>query len=195
MKIQPLKPVGLCLIAMLCIACGAEEQAERDAESALKSSVGKSRMRNGNLSRAGFAVKSFDLDRDEKPDQWILTRSGEKRVERDLNFDGRVDMWQYTGKDGSIAEEEMDLDLDGKVDLVVYYDKGVVTRKEISVDFSGKFAIVKFYDDNGVLLRIERDENNDGAFDVWEYYEKGQRVRIGWDTDEDGEPDTFDTLK
>ena len=115
-------------------------------------------------------------------------------VERDLNFDGQVDMWQYPGPDGTVSEEQMDIDLDGRVDVVVYYEAGVVTRTEMSINFAGYFSIVKYYDKRGHLLRVERDDDEDGLVDVWEYYEKERRVRIAWDENDDGQPDRFDTL-
>lgn len=176
-------------------ACGNDDKAERGKEGVLNlSGAGQKRARNRNISRDGFNVEAMDLNRDETPDQWILTRSNQKRIERDLNFDGQVDVWQYPDETGAIVEEEMDLDLDGNVDLVVFYKDGVILRKEMSTDFSGKFTIVKFYDGKGGLLRIERDEDADGDVDVWEYYEKDVRVRIGWDSDDDGTPDDFDNF-
>lgn len=186
------------LLLFLTSGCGssADEQVDKDqkAKRGLATVTGE-RARNQNLRRDGFTVEAMDLNRDEVPDQWtIKDASSTKRIERDLNFDGQVDLWQYPGPDGSLSEEEMDLDLDGKVDVVVHYENGLVVRKELSVDFEGTFSIIKFYDQQGELLRVERDEDGDGDIDVWEYYEKKQRVRIGWDSDQDGQPDRYDTF-
>lgn len=180
------------------IACGgdADEQAEKD-EKQMKgvTKAAGERARYGNLSRDKFMVEPTDLNQDEEPDQWVFKDNVRaQRVERDLNFDGKVDLWQYPDEKGQVVEEEMDLDMDGQVDVVVYYDSGIITRKEMSVDFEGQFSIVKYYDKKGDLLRVERDEDGDRDIDVWEYYEKGQRVRVGWDEDQDGQPDRFDTF-
>lgn len=189
--------IGLVLIALLA-GCGkdADDNADRDRKGMIGSKATGERARYGNLRRDSFTVQAMDLNQDEKPDQWTVKDASKTRwIERDLNFDGRVDLWQYPGDGGEIAEEEMDLDLDGHVDVVVYYEAGVVTRKEMSIDFAGNFSIVKYYDKQGDLLRVERDDDGDGLVDVWEYYEKNKRVRIGWDEDDDGQPDNFDTLK
>lgn len=154
------------------------------------------RARYGTLSASGFEVVRADLNGDGKPDQWTFVDQEGRivRVERDLNFNGRIDMWQYFDEAGDLIEEEMDLDLDGIVDVVTYYKEGRLHRREMSTGFDGSFPITKFYDRRGQLLRVERDSTGDGRPDVWEYYEKGERVRIGWDTDGDGQADTFDML-
>lgn len=187
----------LFLVAPILTGCGDRaDEVDRDGLTGIGTKPTGARARTGTLTRKGFTVDSVDLNQDEEADQWTYTVPGRtERIERDLNFDGEVDLWQYPGADGQIIEEEMDLDLDGRVDVVVYYDGGTVTRKELSTDFVGLFTIVKFYDKGGELLRVERDEDGDSDVDVWEYYEKKQRVRIGWDEDNDGQPDRFDTLE
>lgn len=156
------------------------------------------RARYGSINNEGLGIQSFDLNEDGKPDQFRYTTADGNvvRVERDLNFNGRIDMWQYFDDVGNVIEEEIDLDLDGKVDLVVFYNlEGIVTRKLLALNFDGRPAIEKFYGAQGQLLRLERDESGDGQTDVWEYYDNGRRVRIGWDTTQDGKPDTFDQLQ
>ena len=189
--------VGLVLF-VLSSGCGkdAEDNADKDRKGMFGSKATGERARYGNLKRDAFTVTAVDLNQDERPDQWTVKDAVKTRwIERDLNFDGRVDLWQYPDASGAIVEEEMDLDLDGHVDVVVYYEAGVVTRKEMSIDFDGQFSIVKYYDKQGSLLRVERDDDGDGLVDVWEYYENERRVRIGWDENDDGKPDNFDTLQ
>lgn len=156
------------------------------------------RARNGNLSQEGLRARETDLnlDLEGKPDQWTWVNGNDVvvRVERDLNFDGRVDLWQHMSPDGKVIEEELDLDVDGKVDVVAFYKEGLIARKLLSVGFTNRFTIEKFYDAQGHLLRIERDDDGDGRVDVWEYYENQRRVRIGWDSNVDGMPDSFDQL-
>ncbi len=186
------------LVLFVLTGCGkdAEDNADKDRNGMFGSKATGERARYGNLKRDPFTVQAVDLNQDERPDQWTVKDAVKTRwIERDLNFDGRVDLWQYPDPAGTIVEEEMDLDLDGHVDVVVYYQAGVVTRKELSIDFAGKFSIAKYYDKQGNLLRVERDDDGDGLVDVWEYYENQRRVRIGWDENDDGQPDNFDTLQ
>lgn len=182
----------LIVLSFVLLGCGKETRKEKGINNL--NTGGKARARNAKISRSGWSVTKVDLNKDDKPDQWILSKAGQKRIERDLNFDGKVDVWSYLDKNGSIVEEEMDLDKDQRVDLVIYYSNGIMTRKELSTDFSGLFTIVKFYDQKGQLLRIERDEDGDSRVDIWEYYESNRAVRTGWDTTNDGKPDTFDNL-
>jgi hypothetical protein len=188
---------GCLAAALLGIAGCATSQSTQKKEEATPDQPQKKRARHDNLSRQGKQVDTYDLNEDGKPDQWVIrSQSGDVvREERDMNFDGKVDLWQYPGPDGDIVEEEMDLDLDGTVDLIAFYKDGTVRRKKIAVSFKEDFSIVKIYDKKGQLLRVERDEDDDGRTDVWEYYDdQGDRERIGWDDNGDGVPDTFNQL-
>ena len=185
----------------LSVGCGNDEEAKRDADALAdgpKTNAEQGeRHRNGNLATEGFSVRTEDLNRDKQPDQWYFTdASGNaSRVERDLNFDGDVDLWQYPDANGTVVEEEMDLDRDGRVDVVTYYDEaGGLTKKELALDFAGSFTVFKYYNEKGQLLRVEQDEDADGKVDRWDYYENDKRVRVGWDEDSDGIPETFDDV-
>ena len=210
MENSPLKLVlsrTLRIIALVCLTsfgtttlgCGSDgepgAQMEAQSLSDTRRSDGPGRARYRNLTSDGLNTQTVDINSDGNPDQWVFKgASGVVRIERDMNFDNRIDVWQYPGADGVVEEEEMDLDLDGVVDVVVYFKDGVVVRKETSIDFQEGFSIVKVYDGGGNLLRVERDEDGDSTPDVWEYYEDGRRVRIGWDADQDGIPEKFDTV-
>lgn len=187
-----------CILVLgpLSAGCGGSDVTD-EKEDGMRADAGGEggRARLNNLQREGYTVETVDLNQDGQPDQWTFkTANRVVRYERDMNFNGNVDVWQYPDESGAIIEEEMDLDLDGVVDLVVHYKDDVVTRKRMSVDFSGDFSVTKFYDKNGDLLRVERDENRDGAPNVFEYYEDNRMVRVGWDENGDGNPDRFDSL-
>lgn len=200
LRLHRLLVTCLCITFVLtAIGCGKKDQASKDSETAKeaaqKSTADKRRKRHGNL-RDNLEKKNFDLNEDGKTDQVHLMDGGRiARIERDMNFDGKTDLWQYPDDSGNVVEEEMDLDVDGEVDLIAYYKDGVVSRKEMSVNFDDKFTIVKVYNKSGNLLRVMRDEDGDGVTDIWEFYgENGERERIAWDENNDGEWDTVDTL-
>ena len=144
-------------------------------------------------------VREFDLNGDRVPDVWkihVRGTSGKEadlvlvRKEIDVNFDGRVDVWQYFDEQGRVGKDEMDVDFDSRIDVVTFYDKGQVVRREINAEFDGPPDVYKHYDE-GVLVRIERDSDNDGRIDTWEYYEGGALARVGQDRDGDGEAETW----
>ena len=65
----------------------------------------------------------------------------------------------------------------------------------MSVNFDDRFTIVKVYNKKGNLLKVMRDKDGDGVTDIWEFYnESGERDRVAWDENNDGEWDTVDTL-
>jgi hypothetical protein len=184
--------LGVWVLAGVCASCagllGCATTGGAEGGEVVAAQAQRARLKN--LSHQGLEAASFDLNRDQQADQWRLSE-GDKvvRVERDVNFDGKADMYVYPNSKGEPLEEELDLDVDGVIDVVNFYRGGVLSRKEVSPDFSGKFTVVKFYKVDGMLERLEQDSNGDGKVDWWEYYEEGGAVRVERDGDGDGQPD------
>lgn len=145
-------------------------------------------------------VTEFDLNKDKKTDVWTYTviASGPdgKEVERlarkelDINWDGKIDISRVYDEREQISREALDLDFDGKVDEVIFYEKGLVVRKERDLSSAGKPSLWVFYE-RGQVVRKERDTNADGKVDYWEYWENNQVDRIGEDLDGDGNVDKW----
>ena len=86
-------------------------------------------------------VVTADINQDKKPDVWKFFKTvdiGGQKTEvmtckqTDLNLDGKIDMVNYYDDTGSqIVLEEIDGDLDGKFDMTVYYNQGKRVRDEI----------------------------------------------------------------
>ncbi|MBN1946583.1 MAG: hypothetical protein JW797_12990 [Bradymonadales bacterium] len=112
------------------------------------------------------------------------------RTEIDLNGDGRADNWRHYDPYGELVREEMDGDLDGRVDYRVYWENGLMVRSEQDRDHDGRFDVIGYYQD-GFLLQVERDLGGGRGIDSWSYYDGRGLTRIGYDTDEDGEPDVW----
>jgi hypothetical protein len=146
-------------------------------------------------------VVTADLNGDKKPDVWKFFKTvdiGGQKTEVlsckqvDLNMDGKIDMVTYYDDTGSqIVLEEIDGDLDGRFDLTVYYNQGKRVRDELDMNFDQRVDVWKYYED-GKLVRIERDTNNDGKVDEWQYFEGGKLDRIGYDTTGSGRVDKWD---
>jgi len=175
--------VALLLGMLMSLGCATTEEVKIE------------RARHGNLLRVGD-VSERDFNEDGESDHWVI-REGDRvvREERDLNFDGLVDVYMYYDETGVLAEEEMDLDVDGKIDVVSYYKGGKLNKKQLSIGFEGKLTVMKYYDVDGALSRVERDENDDGRVDTWEYYQDNKKIRTGRDLDKDGSPDVFDEVE
>ncbi len=185
--------MALGAVLMMCApGCGSDSEAKKK-DGALGFVPNLERARFKNLKTKGLTVTPVDLNQDGDPDQWKISSQGRVvRNERDLNFDGKPDVYQYVNDAGEILEEEMDLDVDGTIDVVNYYRSGVLTRKEMSVDFTGAISIIKYYDANGQLTRVERDTDNNNRIDTWEYYQDNVKIRTGRDLSGDGTPDAFE---
>jgi hypothetical protein len=152
-------------------------------------------------------VRTFDLNRDGKADDWKhykllpdLAENGKPRElllrrEMDTNFDGKVDLISWFNDDGSRAKESFDLDFDGRPDVIVYYEKGVVIRKEtFHGSASDKPDTIAYYE-GGKKVRIEREVRTKGKVDTWEYFENGRLTRVGEDLDGDGLVDRWAKAK
>ncbi len=152
-------------------------------------------------------VRTFDLNRDGKADDWKhyrllpdLTENGKPREllirrEMDTNFDGKVDLITWFNEDGTRAKESFDLDFDGKPDVIVVYEKGVIVRKEtFHGSASDKPDTIAYYE-GGKKVRVEREVRTRGKVDTWEYFENGRLTRVGEDLDGDGLVDRWAKAK
>lgn len=121
------------------------------------------------------------------------TSTGEGRVvcmEVDTNRDGVLDLLRTFGDAGDLESEEADRNFDGKSDIWINYEKGVIAKQSFDSKFSGKADEFHYYKD-GKLKRIERDRNGDGKVDVWEFYVNGRLERMGVDDDFNGRVDIW----
>ncbi len=154
------------------------------------------RIRFGNIDRSTLTGTSIDLNGDGGADQWSwVSGSGALfMMERDLDFDGTSDMYEYF-EGNTVVEQEFQLDFDRAVDMVAYYANGQLVRKEMSTTFDGQFTLIKFYDASGQLIRVERDGDSDGRVDVWEFYTAGTLSQVGYDDNGDGQPDALNSVE
>src|SRR5690554_5858482 len=96
---------------LISVGCAGSKEAETPDDA--PASLSEQRARGGNLSRSGLTPELADLNGDDTPDQWVLRDDQGRlvRVERDLSFNGQVDLWQHYDANEQVIEEEMDLDL------------------------------------------------------------------------------------
>jgi hypothetical protein len=175
--------------ALALSACGGSQQAESSSERQMER---PERHRYGNLSRDTCEMQTADVNLDGRPDQFTCVRQGRVvRIERDLDFDGNIDLYEYFDASGQLIEQEFQLDFDNVIDVVRRFENGRLVTREIATGFGGRMNLIKYYSDDGSLLRIERDTNYDGSIDLWEFYRNGRLHQIGEDRDGDGVPEIF----
>lgn len=184
---------GLLLFAGLLVmplgsGCGGQQAAEDEAAPVLLT-----RARNGNLNRS-YETEANDFNFDGEADQVVYLLAGRALwSERDLDFDGRIDVYEHFDSNGTLTEQEFQLDFDDAIDVVRFYVDGVLVRKELATGFDSTPTMFKYYAANGELLRVERDRDADGIVDHVNYYEGGQLVRVGIDLTGDGIPDDIES--
>ena len=112
-------------------------------------------------------------------------------MELDTNKDGTLDLLRVFDDAGEIESEEADRNYDGKSDVWITYEKGLILKVAFDTQFKGLADETHYYRD-GKLKRIERDRNGDGKVDVWEFYlADGKLERMGVDLDFNGKVDTW----
>lgn len=156
----------------------------------------------------GLLLEEYDINSDGEIDNWTysqpLSKHGEPipledlsqyspttlpsyrllRRELDINFDGSLDIIRHYDAQGKVAKDEVDSDFNGKIDRVVQYSKGVITRRSIDADEDGYFEEIRHFI-KGKLFRVEKDTNNDGQTNYWQFFDEGVLSRAGFDHDGD----------
>lgn len=177
------------LLWVLVAGCGGTQSVEEEATVSHPP-----RARHGNLP-TGLRSEAADLNQDGVDDQFAYYRGSQLVYSaRDLDFDGRVEMFEHYAADGTVSEQEFQLDFDDAIDLVRYYREGVLWRKEMSQTFDGQLTMVKTYDAEGNHLSTARDSDLDGRIDQWLNYEDGRLFSVAYDLDGDGNVDNLELV-
>lgn len=175
------------LLSGVWVGCGGSQRGEEEVVEALPE-----RARHGTLRRNAYREVAEDVNLDGTDDQRSYY-SGNRLVwrERDFDFDGEIDMYEYFAANGTVEERELQLDYDPAIDSVLEYRDGVLWRKQLSTTFDGQMSMQKLYDASGNLLRIERDTDLDGRVDVSLHYAEGVLTHMSRDSTGDGILDTL----
>lgn len=183
--------MGLAVLMFVVAAgCGGAQSTADD-----EATVNPPRARYGNLP-TGLRAEAADLNQDGVDDQFAYFQGSQLVYSaRDLDFDGRVEMFEHYAGDGSVSEQEFQLDFDEAIDLVRFYRDGVLWRKEMSQSFDGQLSMVKTYDAAGNHLSTARDSDLDGRIDQWLNYEDGRLFSVGYDLDGDGLVDNLELVE
>jgi hypothetical protein len=198
------RPANLLALAaaLLGAGCGLFSSSTRQEAPQPKAAEGEMQAEVETKAEGELLVRTYDLNGDKRADDWKYfklvpdPKDPKKpievlvRRELDTNFDGKVDIWTWFNDDGTKLKEQFDLDFDGRPDVIDYYEKGVLIRKEAFHGASRTPDQVTHYE-NGKKARIERDTKGAGRIDTWEYFEDGKLVRIGQDLDGDGTIDRW----
>ena len=194
-------PLAILLLTCLCILTSSACKKKQDTtqpDISLRAVPVSKETRN----EEGLIVRTYDDNNDglseitkyfeeyTDPTDPTNTLRRIKRMEIDVNSDGKLNVIRHYNLQGKLESEHIDRDLDGVTDTVSYYDRGKLVRKEIMKPGTTNIDQVRYYS-GGKLLRVEKDTTNDGLIDYWEFYEQGNLDRIGRDFNADGRADAW----
>lgn len=192
--------LGLVLsLAILPLGCNsAEEKPDGLATADLgKVENGAQRIPADDFDYDSHEQRPLDLNKDGVPDAYQYSQFVDDqpvifRKEVDVNFDGKIDLMRSFNQKGDLVSERLDHDFDGRVDVVNFFEQGLIVKKEYDTNFDSNVDLWRYFD-KGTISRKEADLNHDGKTDYWEYYEQGKLDRVGIDRDSDGEVDEWET--
>ena len=118
----------------------------------------------------------------------------ERTVEEDRDKDGRKET-RILYRDGQIVKVFVDHNGDQKADEVISFQNGVIDHGEKDEDFDGATDLWTKFAADGTPVILGRDRHKDGKPDYWIHLQNGKVVQRDWDRNFDGKPDlrTFET--
>lgn len=119
---------------------------------------------------------------------WVAVAPGmaaEKRVCRDADHDGVTDQVAITDEQGKLLRLEIYSQFPGRPAAVQYYKDNVLIRAEKDANNDGKNDVIVFYETPDRILE-RQDTDNNGGVDLETRYEDGQRTLVRQDLDGDG---------
>jgi len=192
-------PLGLVLLS----ACGGPTKGAVSTSKSKPAPMSSEKFKNAtrcDATKPGRELSYHDLAGHGRPDMVEVlayskgsTGANEGHVicmEVDTNRDGVLDLLRTFNEKGDLESEEADRNYDGKADIWVSYQSGVIAKQSFDTKFRGVADEFHYYKD-GKLKRIERDRNSDTKVDVWEFYVNGRLERMGIDFDFNGRVDAW----
>jgi hypothetical protein len=212
MRIRSLMGVGAGLLLAALGACNKNKTSTGGPTTGLGQSMSGERPEDLKVPKidaslcqadAGGRIVAYDLNHDDRADEWKVYRSVEERgvktevltckqVDLDHDPQARKDYVVQYDTQGNILLEEVDYDFDGKFDARRHYDKQTkkLTMLERNTNFDDKPDLWEEYDNAEKLGRVLRDRNGDQRPDYWELYSaQGKLEAILYDEDWDGKVD------
>ncbi|MCK5323627.1 MAG: hypothetical protein KAJ45_05750, partial [Desulfobulbaceae bacterium] len=136
-----------------------------------------------------------DIDGDGKIDQIVFfdVKGKIERLEIDSNKDGLMDRFQYYRSE-TLVRIERDTDLNQRIDCRDFFDKGKRTRQE-RISESNKVYRITLFDENEQPFLMKKDSSDNGNFDTLYYFKEGNLVSSTRDTDENGKVNVWQKYK
>jgi hypothetical protein len=100
---------------------------------------------------------------------------------RDINRDGRPDLWEYYDNRGILLRQNIDTNFDGKSDIQESYQDGHLVRRETDRNFDDQVDLTDEFDPRtGEHMRSVADVDFDGRADLLVLFSGGKPVFSEW---------------
>nr|NJM03977.1 hypothetical protein [Desulfobacula sp.] len=132
-----------------------------------------------------------DLDNDGRPDQVSIYNDAGVilRVESDKDQDGFFESLQHY-QEGKLVRIERDTDNDRRMDSIDFIENEKRTRQE-KLDPKGNLVQVSMFDGAGQILLMKKDTTGDQKFDTLYHFTAGVLSSSTKDTDANEKPNVF----
>ena len=111
----------------------------------------------------------------------VAPQRGPRLQTRDVNRDGRPDLWEYYDESGRLLHKSIDTNFDGKADLQQSYEEGELVRRESDRNFDDRIDLTDEFDPKtGERTRSTFDVDFDGRADLLVLFSNGKPAFTEW---------------
>jgi len=170
--------LGVLVGALFCGACQPQAESSKRIQPVYDPKTGK------------LQLLKYDANGNGTTDTWsYMDGAHVVRIEVDSDEDGKIDRWEYYGRDELLEKIGFSRLGDGKEDAWKFPSPGgAADRIGISTRRDGKITRTEHYKGDR-LVSAEEDVDEDGKIDKWEMYEGDRLASVAFDTLHRGTPD------
>jgi hypothetical protein len=170
--------LGVLVGALFCGACQPQAEGSKRIQPVYDQTTGK------------LQLLKYDANGNGTTDTWsYMDGAHVVRIEVDSDEDGKIDRWEYYGRDELLEKIGFSRLGDGKEDAWKFPSPGgAADRIGISTRRDGKITRTEHYKGDR-LVSAEEDVDEDGNIDKWETYEGDHLASVAFDTLHRGTPD------
>jgi hypothetical protein len=170
--------LGVLVGVLFCGACQPQAESSKRIQPVYDQTTGK------------LQLLKYDANGNGTTDTWsYMDGARVVRIEVDSDEDGKIDRWEYYGRDELLEKIGFSRLGDGKEDAWKFPSPGgAADRIGISTRRDGKITRTEHYNGDR-LVSAEEDVDEDGKIDKWETYEGDHLASVAFDTLHRGTPD------
>jgi hypothetical protein len=162
--------------------------------------------RYDSITREGYAILThYDRDWDDAPERWVQRGASGTIISEwtDADENGAPERYREFDARGRLTEEGIDADGNGLYEVQRFFnvrwrDPARPEYAERDDDGDGQFEKREVFNEEGALILVQTDSDDDGRRDRWQYLRPASTdggaplvLKIGLDRNGDGSPDEW----